>query len=123
MLHLAVLGVMEGDVQQQPHVRIVESVVGPTARTAHGDDAMGAQQLQGMGDRGIRLPGGSGQLAHADLAVAQREQQSQPARVSEQGEDVREVGDVGRGRDAATDLLGPGLAGFAPLLCGTGYNI
>lgn len=107
---MAVRGVGDREVQQHPHVWIVEAVERPPALPAHGDDPVGTQQLQGMRDGGLGMLGDLGQVAHALLPLEQREQEPQPRGISEKGEDVRDVSHGGvAGDPGAERVQGPTL--------------
>ncbi len=76
--------------QQLGDVMVVEPVVGPSALTAHGDQAPLAEEAQLMGRSARAELGRLGQLLDRALAFEQRPQQAQPAPGAEGAHRLRE---------------------------------
>jgi hypothetical protein len=86
-----VADVGERHVQQHADVAIGKPVVGHPAGPAGCHDPVRAQQPEMMGDRGLARVRDGGQVRHARLALEERDEHPQPARVGEQTEHVRQV--------------------------------
>src|SRR5689334_18563120 len=106
---VGVLGVRDREVDQHPHVRVVEPVERVPAVPPYGDHAVRAEQPQRMRGRRLAEAGDRRQIADTELTVEQCDQQLQPPRITEQTEDVGGVDDVVLGRHPrvhARDALG-----------------
>jgi hypothetical protein len=66
---VGVLGVGDGQVDQHPHMGVVEAVVGHPAVTAYRHDPVGAQQPQRVRGRGLTHRRHRGQVAHTQFAL------------------------------------------------------
>ena len=81
-------------VEQQPHMRVRQAVIGHPACPADHNDPVGTQEPEVMGDGGFTGPRDRGKVAHAHLPFEQRDQYPEPAGIAEQAEDVRDSVDL-----------------------------
>ena len=82
------LGVGDDEVQEDAHMRIIQRIEHAATAAPSRHDPMGAQQLERVRGRGIRLPGDGGKIMDAQLTGQERHHQSQPMRLPEQGEHI-----------------------------------
>ena len=101
-----VADVLAGQVQHHPHVRVREPVIHQPPLPAPGHDPGGAQHPQRLRHRGLLGVGGSGQVAHAQLArLQQRVQQPRAGRVAQQLEHPRRADQLSLRQGGVTDQL------------------
>lgn len=89
-----VADVFEASFQEVANVEVRDGVAGDTTATGYLDDPMHSQESKRMRYRRLAKADGCRQVTHAHWPAKQRNENTDPVRLTEKGKDVSQIDDV-----------------------------